>query len=90
MDCNCSIAHLADFQVRSSFKCSKKPVVRSWKRELKHSITPKTTAVRSYVSLADLGTLLFQIVLSLFCFLEQRSDIGKRAKSDERTTKFSI
>ena len=40
MDRYRSIAHFADFQVRSSV---------NWKRALKRSFAPKTTAVRSYV-----------------------------------------
>ena len=49
MDRYRSIAHFADFQVRSSLNRSKKkPVFRSRKRALKRKIAPKTTAVRSY------------------------------------------
>ena len=44
-----SSAHFADFQDRSSLNCSKKTMVRSWKRALKRKIAPKTTAVCSYV-----------------------------------------
>jgi len=48
MDRYRSIAHFADFQVRSSLNRSKKPVDRSWKRALKRHIAPKTTVVRSF------------------------------------------
>ena len=48
MDGYHSITHFADFQVRSSLNRSKKTVVHSWKRALKRSIAPETTAVCSF------------------------------------------
>ena len=49
MDGYCSIAHFVDFQVRSLLNRSLKDQwFNLWKRELKHSIAPKTTAVRSF------------------------------------------